>query len=184
MKSLILIVAAFVTTGFAASGDATNLPAPTGVQADSGALVDRAFDSMTNEAKMQMLRSQDSAQMVAPIPDSIKARIQERRQEWAGRLTRYKSMTPEQVKRDLDSVKQAVDAKRKAEIAKLPEEVQAKVQARMSAVEAKHAQIAAKIEARRQEMKAKMEARKGTGGGTGTGTGTGTGSESQTPAKP
>jgi hypothetical protein len=164
MKSLFIVAALAASAAFAGTDSAFTAPIRTVEAPKIGEHRDslRVLDSLKFREVFEGQCAKDSAAWSAKIPDSVKAKVEARRADWAAKRDSMKAKAPRLVKADIDSLKAAWEAKRAEEIAKLPVDVQEKIKARLAAVEAKHAAIEAKIEARRAEIKAKIEAKKET----------------------
>jgi len=108
---------------------------------------------------LRSLRTKDSAEWVAKVPDSIRVKIEATRAIWNAKRESLTALPPKDAGRSLDSLRKVADVKRDSVVAKLPKDGE-KVKSRLTDLEANRAAIEAKIEARRAAIEKRIAEKK------------------------
>lgn len=161
MKKIILATALFAAMSFAT--DTTKTPVPV-FKLDTAKLHE-IFQIDT--AKLHEIFKLDTAklhELVGKLPDSIKVKVDALQAELVAKRAEFKDtlkVKESALKLTVDSLIKTWEAKRDSQVAKIKDtDVRVKVQARIVEIDAKKAEVKAKIEAKKAEIEAKIEAKK------------------------
>lgn len=168
MKKLIAAIAFATVASFATeTSDSAKIQLPK-VEIPTGAKLDSVIKAekegwKADSAKYAGLRLADSVKFddaAAKLPDSIRTEIKKHRVEIEARVAEFQKLKATEIKGKLDSLEAVHKTRRDSVIAKLPAAEQAKIKAHVAEIDAKRAEVKARVEATRADIEKRIAAAK------------------------